>query len=71
MADPPEQEDHVEHDPTGLGLARDIARTARGPARGRRARATRRQPTEPQLSGARPDDRDPKLLADAVDDSGA
>ncbi len=66
MADQPENAD--EHDPTGLGLARDIARSARGPARGRRTRsATSRPKTEPQLSGARPDDRDPKLLSDAVD----
>jgi predicted nucleic acid-binding Zn ribbon protein len=67
MADPPDK-DPLEHDPTGLGLARDIARSVRGPARGRRTRSTTsRRPTDPQLSGARPDDRDPKLLSDAVD----
>jgi predicted nucleic acid-binding Zn ribbon protein len=67
MTEPPDPA--AEHDPTGLGLARDIARSARGPARGRRTRsAAPRRPTEPQLSGARPDDRDPKLLSDAVED---
>ncbi len=67
MADQPDEQE--EHDPTGLSLARDIARSARGPGRGRRTRpAARRGRTEPQLSGARPDDRDPKLLSDAVED---
>lgn len=67
MADQTEEEPEIQHDPTGLGLAHDIARSVRGPVRGRRNRPAARQKTEPQLSGARPDDRDPKLLSDAVD----
>ena len=66
--DEPPREPEPEHDPSGLGLAHDVARSARGPIRGRRTRRAARSPTEPQLSGAQPDDRDPKLLADAVED---
>jgi predicted nucleic acid-binding Zn ribbon protein len=55
-----------EHDPTGLELAQTIARSLGAQVRRRRRAATPR-PTTPQLSGARADDRDPKLLADAVE----
>ena len=58
--------DHSEHDPTGLELAQTVARSLGAQARRRRrSRSSRR--VGPQVSGARADDRDPKLLADAVE----
>lgn len=53
------------HDPTGLELAQAVARSL-----GAQARRRRRKPPPhvgPQVSGARADDRDPKLLSDAVE----
>lgn len=60
----------LDHDPTGLNLARTVARSIG--AQSRRRRRTRpsgdpRQPAEPQSSGARPDDRDPQLLGRAIE----
>jgi predicted nucleic acid-binding Zn ribbon protein len=54
------------HDPTGLELAQTVARSLGAQARRRRHSASRK-PVGPQMSGARSDDRDPKLLADAVE----
>ena len=56
-----------EHDPAGLSLARSIARSTGKPGRRRRTRNRERGHVEPQVSGARPDDRDPKLLGAAMD----
>jgi predicted nucleic acid-binding Zn ribbon protein len=55
----------VEHDPTGLELAQNIARSLGAQARRKRRRPPR--PVGPQVSGARADDRDPKPLSDAVE----
>ena len=55
------------HDDTGLDLARTIARSVRAQSRRRRRRGASREPTVPQSSGAHPDDRDPRLLSEAVD----
>lgn len=65
---PPEPASHAaaQHDPAGLDLARTVARSV-GARRRRRTREGRR-PLDPQVSGARPDDRDPKLLSAAVED---
>jgi predicted nucleic acid-binding Zn ribbon protein len=57
--------DPPEHDPTGLELAQTVARSLG--AQARRKRRPARRPVGPQMSGARADDRDPKLLADAVE----
>jgi predicted nucleic acid-binding Zn ribbon protein len=57
--------DQPEHDPTGLELAQTVARSLGAQARRKRRRQAR--PVGPQMSGARADDRDPKLLADAVE----
>ncbi len=67
-----EPEPAVDHDSTGLDLARTIARSIGAQSRRRRRRpggpgSERRMPTEPQSSGARPDDRDPQLLGRAID----
>lgn len=58
-----------EHDPTGLDLARSIADAVGAGQRRRPRRRSRRDRghVDPVRSGARPDDRDPKLLADAFD----
>ena len=61
---PPEPD--VPHDPTGLNLAHTVARSV-GATR-RRRRTPARRSTDPLVSGARPDDRDPKLLSAAVED---
>jgi predicted nucleic acid-binding Zn ribbon protein len=58
--------DHSEHDPTGLELAQTVARSLGAQARRRRRKGWARR-VGPQVSGARADDRDPKLLADAVE----
>ncbi len=51
------------HDPGGLGLARNIANSVGG----RRRRKTKPPtPEDPQLSGAHPGERDPRLLGDAM-----
>jgi predicted nucleic acid-binding Zn ribbon protein len=55
------------HDDTGLDLARTVARSVGAQSRRRRRRDAPREPTMPQSSGAYPDDRDPKLLSEAVD----
>lgn len=55
------------HDDTGLDLARMIARSVGAQSRRRRRRAASRETSVPQASGAHPDDRDPKLLSEAVD----
>ena len=55
----------VSHDPTGLDLARSIARSVGSQVR--RRKAAPRTRTEPQSSGAHPDDRDPQLLGAALD----
>ncbi|GAA3622214.1 DNA replication protein DciA [Microlunatus ginsengisoli] len=57
--------DDAPHDPGGLGLARSIAKSTGRP---RRRRRTGPPPvSEPQASGAHPDDRDPKTLGSALD----
>lgn len=61
-----------DHDPTGLNLARNVARAIGAQSRRLRrrpdgARTSRPEPTEPQSSGARPDDRDPQLLGRAIE----
>jgi predicted nucleic acid-binding Zn ribbon protein len=55
-----------EHDPTGLELAQTVARSLGAQARRRRRPKSSRR-VEPQLSGARADDRDPKPLSDVVE----
>lgn len=57
-----------DHDPTGLDLARAIADSVGAQQRRRRRKRPPRQPSvETVRSGARPDDRDPKLLGTAFD----
>jgi predicted nucleic acid-binding Zn ribbon protein len=56
----------TEHDPSGLELAQTVARSLGAQARRRRRSGWSRR-VGPQVSGARADDRDPKLLADAVE----
>ena len=53
------------HDPTGLALARSIAKSTGRPRR--RRRNAERRTVDPQTSGAHPDDRDPKPLGAALD----
>jgi predicted nucleic acid-binding Zn ribbon protein len=60
------QHDQTPHDPTGLELAQTVARSLGAQGR-RRRRSQSRRPVGPQMSGAHADDRDPKLLADAVE----
>ena len=55
-----------DHDPTGLELAQTVARSLGAQARRRRRPKSPRR-VEPQVSGARADDRDPKLLSDVVE----
>src|SRR5206468_9707166 len=57
----------VDHDPTGLGLARSVARSMAGPGRRRRRSQTAAHPAPSGSSGAHPDDRDPKLLGAALE----
>lgn len=61
------------HDPTGLGLAREVARAV-GPGSRSRSRRPGRPRVDhrgvgpgPQVSGPRPDDRDPQRLGAAVE----
>ena len=70
MTDPPDELDPADpdpaaHDPAGLDLARTVARSVGGR---RRRRTAPRTAVDPQVSGARADDRDPKLLSATVDD---
>jgi predicted nucleic acid-binding Zn ribbon protein len=64
-AAPAPEQPPVEHDDTGLDLARSIARglagAKRAPAR-RTSRPGARKRFDPRSSGAHPDDRDPQLL---------
>jgi predicted nucleic acid-binding Zn ribbon protein len=53
------------HDPTGLGLARSVARSVG--SQGRRRLTRPRTNVEPQSSGSHPDDRDPQLLSTAME----
>ena len=55
------------HDDTGLDLARSMAQSVGAQSRRRRRRDKPRQSTVPQSSGAHPDERDPKLLSEAVE----
>ncbi|MDF2747110.1 MAG: hypothetical protein K0S98_1395 [Propionibacteriaceae bacterium] len=64
MTEPPQP---PAHNDTGLDLARNIAQSVGAQSRRRRRRDNRREPTVPQSSGTHPDDRDPKLLSEAVD----
>lgn len=62
----PETAAETEHDLTGLALARAIAHSVGSQAR-RRIKPKQRTKTEPQVSGSRPDDRDPQLLGAAME----
>jgi predicted nucleic acid-binding Zn ribbon protein len=70
-ADPTESEEPerpapvVDHDPTGLALARSIAHSVGAQVRRRKPKP--RTKTEPQASGSHPDDRDPQLLGSAME----
>ena len=56
------------HDPSGLELARSIADSVgAGPRRRSKKRSRRPTPVDPLRSGARPDDRDPTTLGDALE----
>ena len=64
---PPEQPAPVEHQPDGLDLARAAARAAAASAgTPPRKKGGPRRRTFTRSSGARPDDRDPQLLDDAM-----
>lgn len=65
MSDPPQQP--ASHDATGLDLARTTAQSIGSQSRRRRRNDAGREPGSPQSSGAHPDDRDPKLLSEAMD----
>ena len=65
MSEPPQQP--ATHDATGLDLARTVARSIGSQSRRRRRGDAARGLTPPQASGAHPDDRDPKLLSEAMD----
>ncbi len=66
--DPAEEHEAVPHDPTGLGLARETARSLGARARRRRPPPSgqQRRTVDPVSSGAHPDDRDPQTLSRAV-----
>jgi len=59
-------------DPTGLDLAKSVARSLAGSKKPARKRATtprpgqRRRPVDSQSSGAHPDERDPQLLDSTI-----
>ena len=65
------RETEVDHDETGLDLARSIARSLAGSKR-RPARRTSSRPgsrprrSDPKASGAHPDERDPQLLDNTI-----
>jgi predicted nucleic acid-binding Zn ribbon protein len=65
MSEPPQQP--AAHDATGLDLARTVARSIGSQSRRRRRNDAVHGPGSPQASGAHPDDRDPKLLSEAMD----
>ncbi len=71
-ADPAEvsRETEVDHDETGLDLARSIARSLAGskrrPARRTVRPGSRPRRSDPKASGAYPDDRDPQLLDNTI-----
>jgi predicted nucleic acid-binding Zn ribbon protein len=54
------------HDVTGLDLARTVASSVGAQAKRRRRKASS-SPSAPQSSGAHADERDPKLLSEAMD----
>lgn len=56
----------AEHDPAGLDLAQAMVRSV-GSTRRRRRRPQREISPDPRVSGARPDDRDPKRLGEAFE----
>lgn len=62
----PEPPGDCEHDPTGLELARQIARSVRSRGVSARPRKKRPRQVDPQRSGARADDRDPQPISDAL-----
>jgi len=68
----PQPQEKVEHDPTGLDLAKSIARSLAGSNRAPRRRSQplragqRRRRIDPKASGAHPDDRDPQLLDSTI-----
>jgi predicted nucleic acid-binding Zn ribbon protein len=66
----PEPANEGEHDKQGLELARSVAGRLKGLKGGGPARPVRktrrRRPTDPDSSGARPDDRDPQPLTSAI-----
>ena len=57
----------IEHDPTGLDLARSVAGRYRGGGPRRRPRRRRSKPPSAKPSGAHPDERDPQTLDAAID----
>lgn len=71
-AQEPSQPEKVDHDPTGLELAKSIARSFAGTNRAPRRRSQplragqRRSKVDPKASGAHPDDRDPQLLDSTI-----
>lgn len=71
--DPPSDEEQaarleaIDHDPSGVDLARQIAASVSATRRGVRKHRRRLRPSAPQASGAHPDDRDPMLLGAALD----
>lgn len=74
---PPRPGEGLEHDPTGLDLAAQIARQTAGghvalppPQPPRKRRQRRSRMFEEQRSGARPDDRDPQALGRLLDTVG-
>ena len=64
----PEPEDPAPHDPTGLNLAAETARSLGARARRRRppSPTQRNRRVDPVSSGTHPDDRDPQTLSRAV-----
>lgn len=74
MAETPDEFDEpVDHDPTGLDLAAQIARQTANtealppvPVKKQRPRKFRSRAFEEQRSGARPDDRDPQALGSVL-----
>ncbi len=64
-----EEADSPAHDPSGLDLAKSLARSYRGTT-GARPKSKRRQRTaarnEPRLAGSHPDERDPQTLDAAM-----
>ncbi len=64
-----ERDEQIDHDPSGLNLARTVASAIsrqRGRPR-RRPNARKARVIDPRSAGAHPDDRDPQLLTTALD----